>query len=119
MNKKMVKIFSTVMMTIMLISIACNAFAALEPNQIVANDSVDTGSIGEIGGNIVAVLQAVGIVLSVVILIVIGLKYMMGSAEEKAEYKKTFMPYVIGAALIFTASAFAQVIFNFFQGWTM
>lgn len=118
MNKKMVKIFSTLMMTIMLISIACNVFA-LQPNEIVANNTVDTDSIGTIGGNIVAVLQAVGIVLSVVVLIIIGLKYMMGSAEEKAEYKKTMMPYLIGAALIFTASAFAQVIFNFFKNWTI
>ena len=116
MNKKMVKIFSTIMITIIFISIACNVFA-LEPNEITPGD-IDTGSIQTIGGNIVAVLQAVGIVLSVVILIVIGLKYMMGSAEEKAEYKKTLMPYLIGAALIFTASAFAQVIFNFFKGWS-
>ena len=33
----------------------------------------------------IGVLQTVGIVLSVVILVVLGLKYMMGSAEEKAE----------------------------------
>ena len=41
---------------------------------------------------------------------------MMGSAEEKAEYKKTMMPYIIGAALIFAASALAQVVFKFFTG---
>ena len=44
---------------------------------------------------------------------------MMGSAEEKAEYKKSMMPYVIGAALIFASSALAQVIYNFFSGWTL
>lgn len=38
---------------------------------------------------------------------------MMGSAEEKAEYKKTLMPYFIGAVLIFAASAFAQAIYSF------
>ena len=40
---------------------------------------------------------------------------MMGSAEEKAEYKKTLMPYVIGAALVFAASAIAGIIFGFTQ----
>lgn len=117
MNKKMVKTLSTIIMTIMLISMACTVFA-LEPGEIVAGD-VDVGGIQTVGGKIVGVLQAVGVVLSVVVLIVIGLKYMMGSAEEKAEYKKTLMPYFIGAALIFTASAFAQVIFKFFSGWTL
>ena len=44
---------------------------------------------------------------------------MMGSAEEKAEYKKTMMPYIVGAALIFAASALAQVIYQFFTGVTV
>ncbi|MEI3401230.1 MAG: hypothetical protein V8R51_02250 [Clostridia bacterium] len=46
-------------------------------------------------------MQTVGIVLSVVILIILGIKYMMGSAEEKAEYKKTMIPYLIGAVSVF------------------
>ena len=83
-----------------------------------ADDSITTGTIDKAGKNVVSILQAVGVVLSVVMLIVIGIKYMMGSAEEKAEYKKTLMPYVIGAALIFAASVFAQVAYDFFNGWT-
>ena len=50
-------------------------------------------------------------------LTVIGIKYLMGSAEEKADYKKSLMPYVVGAALVFTASVFAQAIYEFFNGW--
>ena len=42
----------------------------------------------------------------------------MGSAEEKADYKKSLMPYVVGAALVFTASVFAQAIYEFFNGWS-
>ena len=38
---------------------------------------------------------------------------MMGSAEEKAEYKKTLLPYIIGAALVFAAATIASVVFNF------
>ncbi|MCF0125223.1 MAG: hypothetical protein HUJ68_05620 [Clostridia bacterium] len=66
-----------------------------------------------IGIEIVGMIQAVGIVLSVIILTVLGLKYMMGSVEEKAEYKKNLKPYFIGSALVFGASAFAQYIYNF------
>ena len=43
---------------------------------------------------------------------VLGIKYMMGSAEEKAEYKKTFIPYIIGAVLLFAASAFASQLYS-------
>ena len=35
---------------------------------------------------------------------------MMGSASEKAEYKKTMIPYLVGAVLIFGASAIAKVV---------
>lgn len=38
---------------------------------------------------------------------------MMGSAQEKAEYKKTMIPYLIGAVLIFAASNIAGWIYNF------
>lgn len=135
MNKKLVKIFSMLLIVLMLCSVSLNVFATgsttgstkgsttgsttdITPSSIDGSGSVDTGSISSIGNNIVKILQTVGIVLSVVILIVIGIKYMMGSPEEKSEYKKSMMPYIIGAALIFAASALAQVVFNFFTGWT-
>ena len=62
---------------------------------------------------IVSTLLIVFMLVSVIVLVVLGIKYMMGSAEEKAEYKKTLLPYIIGAALVFAASTIASVIFNF------
>lgn len=38
---------------------------------------------------------------------------MTGSVEERAEYKKTLMPYIIGAALVFAASTIAGAIYGF------
>ena len=37
---------------------------------------------------------------------------MMGSVEEKAEYKKTLLPYVIGASMVFAASSLVSIIYN-------
>ena len=116
MNKKMVKIFTSIIVLMMVISISISSFA-LEPGEMIGNTSAQgTPEIKNVGNSIIGILQVVGIVLSVVILIVLGIKYMMGSAEEKAEYKKTMMPYIVGAALIFAASALAQVIYQFFTG---
>lgn len=126
MNNKLVKIFSILLMVIMLCSITLNVFAAskepttLTPSQITSENNIEGATgIATVGKKIVGVLQTVGIVLSVIILIVLGIKYMMGSAEEKADYKKSMMPYIVGAALIFSASAFAQVIYGFFSGWSV
>ena len=68
------------------------------------------------GQKVVGVLQTIGVVISVIVLIVLGIKYMMGSAEEKAEYKKTMIPYLVGALLIFAASMLANVVYQFANG---
>ena len=78
--------------------------------------AAEVGAIQNIGGQIITIVSVVGSIASVIVLVVIGLKYMMGSTEDKAEYKKSLLPYVIGAALIFAASVVAQVVYNFFIG---
>ena len=119
MNNKIIKTITTFVIILAICSISFNIFA-LTPSQVTAdNAGASVSGIDTLGNNIVKILQTVGVVLSVIILIVLGIKYMMGSAEEKAEYKKSMMPYVIGAALIFAASALAQVIYNFFSGWQL
>lgn len=117
MNKKMLKIVNICLIAIFVITIVSTSVFAIEPKDVVSSGTVQGATeIGSVGNSIVGILQTVGIVLSVVVLIVLGIKYMMGSAEEKAEYKKTMMPYLVGAALIFAASALAQVVYQFFMG---
>ena len=116
MNKKVQKMLNVLIIVMALITISTNVFA-LTPGDVKANSNVPgSDTIQNVGNQIVGILQTAGIVLSVVILIILGIKYMMGSAEEKAEYKKSFIPYIVGAALIFAASVFANAIYGFFNG---
>lgn len=62
------------------------------------------------------VIRLIGTVLSVIILTVIGIKYLLGSVEEKAEYKKTLMPYIYGAFFLFTGTLIPQLIFDLLKG---
>lgn len=71
-----------------------------------------TDGISNVGNGVVRILTTIGIIVSVATLVVIGIKYMMGSTEEKAEYKKSLLPYVIGAGLVFAASTIAQIVYN-------
>ena len=61
---------------------------------------------------ILGIIQVIGVVVSVVMLIVIGIKYMVGSIEERAEYKETLKPYIIGAFLLFTGTTVPQLIYQ-------
>ncbi len=117
MNKKVVvKIVNMILIAMVIISISLNCFA-LTPDQITGSENVSgTSQITKLGNDIVGIFQVVGVVLAVVIIIVLGIKYMLGSAEEKSEYKKSMLPYVVGAALIFAGSIFANVIYQFFAG---
>ena len=65
--------------------------------------------------NILGIIQAVGTVVSVGALIAIGIKYMLGSVEEKADYKQTLKPYIIGAFILFTGTTLPNLIYQFAQ----
>ena len=86
--------------------------STISPSNITAI-APEGNEIQDVGGRILGVLQTVGVVLAVIILVILGIKYMMGSAEEKAEYKKTMVPYLVGAVFIFAAPIIANIVYNF------
>lgn len=112
------KIFSIIALTIILLLIASNLAFAVDPKQY-TGDTNNTSGIKSVGQQIIGIVQVVGSLTAVVMLIVLGIKYMMGSTEEKAEYKKTLLPYVIGAILIFAASNLAGMIYSWANSITV
>lgn len=116
MSTKTMKILTILATILLVLSLgASTAFAMISPDDIKIQDPTST-DIQDLGGKIIGILQTVGVVLSVVILVVLGIKYMMGSAEEKAEYKKSMIPYIVGAACIFLAPTIANIVYQFFKG---
>ena len=114
--KKEVKVILTVLLAAMLVfAVAMPVFAEFKPgdtiNGVTSNASNNT-DVAEMGGKIVGIIQTVGTVIAVVMLLVIGIKYMIGSAEEKATYKKSMIPYLIGAVLVFATTNIVAVIFS-------
>ena len=59
---------------------------------------------------IIGLVQMIGTITSVLALIIIGIKYMVGSVEEKAEYKKTMQPYLIGPVMVFSITNILFII---------
>lgn len=62
--------------------------------------------------NILGIISFICYAAAVVMLLVLGVKYLTASPEGKAEIKKTAVQYVIGAVLVFAAGAVLQVIKN-------
>ena len=117
--KKALKVATIVLMIVMMLTISTNVLAvastSTKPGELLGSSDVDTQGITDIGNKVITIITTIGIVVSVIVLVVLGIKYMMGSAEEKAEYKKTLMPYVIGAGLVFAASSIAQIVYSFME----
>ena len=114
MSTKTMKILTTIATILLILSMGASIVYGLSPSDMVANSSATgTTEVQDFGENIMGVVQVAGVVIAVIILMVLGIKYMMGSAEEKAEYKKTMIPYLVGAILIFAASTIANVVYQF------
>jgi type IV secretory pathway VirB2 component (pilin) len=63
-------------------------------------------------GVVLGAIRNVSVIVSVIALMVIGVKYMVGSVEEKAEYKKTMIPYIVGCVLVVSATTIVTFIYN-------
>ena len=104
--KKTVKIMSVLLLvTMLLASVGSVVFADTASSVLQQMNNAQNG-----------IVQVVGVVIAVIIILVIGIKYMIGSAEEKAEYKKTMIPYLVGAILIFAGATIVNVVYNLVTG---
>ena len=117
MNKTM-KILSIALLVIMIVAAASNVFAAgtvlNQLNTDISSANVDTGDISATAGKIIAMVRNVSIIAGVIIIVILGFKYMMGSVEEKAGYQKSFIPLIVGIVVIMGATSIASFLFNLF-----
>lgn len=113
------KVIAVLCIIFTILAICASSYAGnLKPSDLM-NGSANAAGVSEItilGSNIVAIIQTVGVVVAVVILLILGIKYMMGSAEEKADYKKSMIPYIVGAILIFASTTIVNIVWNFAKG---
>lgn len=115
--KKAYKVLSVLMIVFMIALTCTNVFAAINVTDISATENLGNADtkMTEIGSMILTTVTNVAMILAVVVIAVLGVKYMMGSTEEKAEYKKTMIPYLIGAILVFGAGAIGQFVVDLGQ----
>lgn len=87
----------------------------LDPDQFFPHPNSNTSEILNKANVIIGIIQAIGSIVSVVTLIIMGIRYMMGSVEEKAEYKKSMIPYLLGAIFLFAGSNILSIFYNYFK----
>ena len=68
-------------------------------------------------GIILGAIRAVGILVSIGALLVIGIRTMLGSAQEKSVYKESLPGYIIGAFLVMAITTLPSIVYEIASKW--
>lgn len=122
--KKTVKILSLLILTILLISNSTYIYAS-EPNPDLVGTAKNWINLGkdeaDKTGNgstkkwskfndLAGMLWGVGIFVILICGVIMGIKYMFASLEEKASIKESLKPYIIGSVIIIGALGIWQLL---------
>ena len=61
---------------------------------------------------VLTILRVISVIVAVISITILGIKYMLGSLEEKAQYKEKMLPLIIGSILIGSISSILISISN-------
>lgn len=116
MRNKLIKlIVSVLIITLLFVCFQGLAYAidAIDPNDYKPNiGQSNTERTKEMANKILGLISSIGAVCSVIVIAIIGIKYMLGSVEEKADYKKKMTTYMVGAVLLFSSTTLPNIIYQ-------
>lgn len=113
--KKVIKIiYILIIIAILLTPISVVQAGAINPDDYKPNDltALDYQKPFAFAKTILTAITITGVVICVITVMFLGMKYMVGSVEEKAEYKKTMLPIVVGMILLVCTSTIVSIIYN-------
>ena len=115
MKNKTLKIIAVLLIAIALATTivrATNGFVEIKPQ----DPGKPATTISTTAGKILYIVRIIGMAVAVIMLTILGIKYVAASPNEKAEYKKGMTIYVVGAVLLFGASFLLGVVQDFVSG---
>lgn len=62
------------------------------------------------------ILLAIGVAVAVIGFAVLGIQFMIGGIEEKANIKEKLVPFIIGSVVVFGAFGIWKITVNLFKG---
>lgn len=84
-------------------------------NKSTNKSKISEESIQSFSKNFYSILMTIAIAISVLIGGILGIKIMISSSEEKAQYKELLVPYVIGCIVVFGAFGIWKFVVNILQ----
>ncbi len=75
----------------------------------------DSEKIENVINIVIGLLQVAGTGLALIVITMLGIKYLLASPSEKADVKKQIMPIIIGCILLFGALQLMGAVYEFSQ----
>lgn len=113
--QKLIFIIILITLTIIVLSKSVLAVTIGDYEFDTDDSGANTSAVQRISNKVLGVIQWVSILLGVIVIAVIGIKFMMGSVEEKSQYKKSMTPLVIGIIVVMGTTTITKTLFNLFN----
>ena len=113
--KKSLKIFAVVLIAMLVVFSVSTSSYADSAKDVIGGINADTSGINSqgmktIAGRVLGLLQIVSAILAVILVAYLGFKMVLGSANEKADVQKQFIPLTIGVTIVFAATSIANLL---------
>ena len=113
--KRSLKIFAVVLIAMLVVFSVSTSSYADSAKDVTCGINADTRGIHSqgmktIAGRVLGLLQIVSAILAVILVAYLGFKMVLGSANEKADVQKQFIPLIIGVTIVFAATSIANLL---------
>ena len=113
--KKSLKIFAVVLMAMLVVfSVSTFSYADSAKDVVTGINAnmtgIDSSGMKSSAGRVLGLLQIVSAILAVILIAYLGFKMVLGSANEKADVQKQFIPLIIGVTIVFAATSIANLL---------
>ena len=114
--KRVMKIVVALLVAVMLVTAFTQTALAVNLDIFTNQENDSSGAsnaVTNIIGSIIYIARIIGAGVAIIMLIVLAIQYIAASPEGKAEIKKNSTIYIVGAIILFAASAILGIIQNF------
>lgn len=109
--KKIIRKTVVVLFILILIFLQYKIFA-INASDLKPKFTTHSNGFKNFGGTVLGYIRNITAISSVVLIAVFGLKFMVGSVEQKAEYKKHFLPLIIGTVVVLSATTITKAVWD-------
>lgn len=87
----------------------------IDTGKVKAEDKIKQDNLQKMSNTLYNILLVTGILIALIVGMILGIKFIMGGIEEKAEIKTMIIPYIVGCVVVFGAFTIWKIVVDILQ----